>query len=35
MLAADGLLLMQAANRNSQILAKAYEYLRAGRPILR
>jgi hypothetical protein len=30
----DGLLLMQAANCNSQIPAKAYEYLRAGRPIL-
>ena len=34
MVNADGLLLMQAANCNSQIPAKAYEYLRAGRPIL-
>lgn len=34
MLAADGLLLLQAANCNEQIPAKAYEYLRAGRPIL-
>lgn len=30
----DALLLMQAANCNSQIPAKAYEYLRIGRPIL-
>lgn len=34
MLRADGLLLLQAANCNEQIPAKAYEYLRAGRPIL-
>jgi hypothetical protein len=34
MMSVDGLLLMQAANCNSQIPAKAYEYLRAGRPIL-
>ena len=34
MLQADGLLLLQAANCNSQIPAKLYEYLRAGRPIL-
>jgi hypothetical protein len=34
MVNADGLLLMQAANCNSQIPAKAYEYVRAGRPIL-
>lgn len=34
MLNADGLMLLQAANCNSQIPAKAYEYLRAGRPIL-
>ncbi len=34
MLAADGLLLMQAANCNEQVPAKAYEYLRAKRPIL-
>jgi len=31
---AEGLLLMQGANCNEQIPAKAYEYLRAGRPIL-
>lgn len=31
---ADGLLLFQAANCNQQVPAKAYEYLRAGRPIL-
>jgi glycosyltransferase involved in cell wall biosynthesis len=31
---ADGLLLLQASNCNEQIPAKAYEYLRAGRPIL-
>lgn len=34
MMAADGLLLLQAANCNEQIPAKLYEYLRAGRPIL-
>ena len=34
MMDVDGLLLLQAANCNSQIPAKAYEYLRAGRPIL-
>lgn len=34
MLGADGLLLMQAANCNEQVPAKAYEYLRAGRPIV-
>ncbi|HAT32710.1 MAG TPA: glycosyltransferase [Janthinobacterium sp.] len=34
MLAADGLLLLQAANCNAQIPAKLYEYLRAGKPIL-
>ncbi len=34
MLAADGLLLLQATNCNHQIPAKLYEYLRAGRPIL-
>ena len=34
MLAADGLLLLQAANCNDQIPAKLYEYLRARRPIL-
>lgn len=34
MLAADALLVMQASNCNSQIPAKAYEYLRAGRPVL-
>jgi hypothetical protein len=32
--AADGLLLFQAASCNRQIPAKAYEYLRLGRPIL-
>lgn len=31
---ADGLLLLQAANCNSQIPAKLYEYLRARRPVL-
>jgi glycosyltransferase involved in cell wall biosynthesis len=31
---ADGLLLLQASNCNQQIPAKAYEYLRSGRPIL-
>jgi hypothetical protein len=34
MLGADALLLMQDAGCNDQIPAKAYEYLRAGRPIL-
>jgi len=34
MLEADGLLLFQAANCNHQIPAKAYEYLRARRPVL-
>ncbi|GJJ03142.1 hypothetical protein RugamoR64_36800 [Duganella rhizosphaerae] len=34
MLDADGLLLLQAANCNSQIPAKLYEYLRASRPVL-
>jgi glycosyltransferase involved in cell wall biosynthesis len=34
MLRADGLIVMQASNCNEQIPAKAYEYLRAGRPIL-
>ena len=34
MLDSDGLLLFQAANCNLQIPAKAYEYLRARRPIL-
>lgn len=34
MLAADGLLILQAANCNAQIPAKFYEYLRAGRPVL-
>ena len=34
MLAADGLLVLQASNCNHQIPAKLYEYLRAGRPIL-
>ncbi len=34
MLAADGLLLFQAASCNHQIPAKLYEYLRAQRPIL-
>ena len=33
MLAADGLLLLQASNSNHQVPAKLYEYLRAGRPI--
>ncbi len=33
MLEVDALLLLQAANCNSQIPAKAYEYLRAGKPI--
>lgn len=34
MFEADGLLLFQAASCNRQIPAKAYEYLRTGRPIL-
>ena len=34
MLAADGLLILQASNCNNQIPAKLYEYLRAHRPIL-
>jgi hypothetical protein len=34
MLAADALLILQASNCNSQIPAKAYEYLRADRPLL-
>ena len=34
MLDADGLLILQAANCNSQIPAKLYEYLRAQRPVL-
>jgi len=34
MMNVDALLVMQAANCNSQIPAKVYEYLRAGRPIL-
>lgn len=34
MLDADILLILQASNCNSQIPAKLYEYLRAGRPIL-
>ncbi len=34
MLAADALLVLQAANCNEQIPAKLYEYLRAGRPIV-
>ena len=34
MLAADALLVLQAANCNDQVPAKLYEYLRAGRPIL-
>lgn len=34
MLQIDGLLLLQAANCNSQVPAKLYEYLRADRPIL-
>lgn len=34
MLAADGLLLLQADNCDRQIPAKLYEYLRAGRPLL-
>jgi glycosyltransferase involved in cell wall biosynthesis len=34
MLAADGLLLLQAASCNRQVPAKLYEYLRARRPVL-
>lgn len=34
MLAADALLVFQAQNCNSQIPAKAYEYLYAGRPVI-
>jgi glycosyltransferase involved in cell wall biosynthesis len=34
MLAADGLLILQASNCNRQVPAKLYEYLRARRPIL-
>jgi len=34
MLAADGLLVLQAANCNDQVPAKLYEYLRARRPLL-
>jgi glycosyltransferase involved in cell wall biosynthesis len=34
MLAADGLLILQAANCNAQVPAKLYEYLRAARPIV-
>jgi len=34
MLAADGLLLLQSDDCNDQIPAKAYEYLRARRPVL-
>jgi hypothetical protein len=34
MIAADGLLIMQAASCNQQIPAKLYEYLRAQRPII-
>ena len=34
MLAADGLLILQARNCNHQIPAKLYEYLRARRPLL-
>lgn len=34
MMAADGLLILQASNCNEQIPAKLYEYLRAGRPII-
>ena len=33
MINADGLILLQAGNCNSQIPAKIYEYLRSGRPI--
>ncbi|MEZ5532095.1 MAG: glycosyltransferase [Steroidobacteraceae bacterium] len=34
MLMVDGLLILQAANCNSQVPAKLYEYFRAGRPIV-
>ena len=34
MLSVDGLLIFQAASCNAQIPAKAYEYIRAGQPIL-
>lgn len=34
MLTVDGLLIIQAANCNSQIPAKLYEYVRARKPIL-
>lgn len=34
MLAADGLLVMQASNCNEQVPAKIYEYLRSKRPII-
>ena len=34
MLSADGLILFQGENCNHQIPAKAYEYFRAGRPVL-
>jgi len=34
MLAAEGLLVLQASNCNAQVPAKIYEYLRANRPIL-
>lgn len=34
MMRADGLLIMQASNCNEQVPAKAYEYLRSGRPII-
>lgn len=34
MLRADGLLVLQASNCNEQVPAKAYEYLRAGRPVV-
>ncbi|HKA44997.1 MAG TPA: glycosyltransferase [Burkholderiales bacterium] len=34
MLRADGLLVLQAANCNSQVPAKVYEYFRCGRPII-
>lgn len=34
MLTVDGLLVLQAANCNSQVPAKLYEYLRSGRPVL-
>ncbi len=34
MMRADGLLVLQASNCNSQIPAKVYEYLRARRPLL-